>query len=513
MKKIFSFSIFTAFLLSLPTVTRAAEDPARYSPVYFNSAVRLAAKGETRLAVEQYVKSLIADPANRDARDALKILCLKGQWDGESRREIIQFLDLIDQVGLLMTQISRAREEIEDSAAFIKARGGEDHIPSIRFALDNSSVNLSDSLPFLLIKDENIFNGPFSIPRINRLVKGVKDDLLGQLDRLQGLGRNLRQVKKELLARLPTAQPAPPITDMKEQLKDVMLKMAMKDEVISRQEKNIEKLRDELITVKTDFEQVRARMAQNEQRVVDLTRELVDMTLNAQETQTTARDREGYSAELQSDLRETEERLALAQRLIQEKDRKIEDLAAKMSRLEEQAGKSEALRSQGMEVLRQEFTDLQTELQAKSRDSLDKIAEMELRLSAVQEKYKALEDVVLSKEGEVRSLQAEVLFRDEKISKLKQIFDSKDRKLIELMGILDIYKEKLKESKGLLEAKDLKIKDLDNQLDEIDRRLQEVDISPASGPTGPSGPDDAISFILNGGVTTGRPAPAFLRGN
>jgi len=504
-----TLTILTVLVFSLPTVT-FAENQTSYSLVYQNSAIKLEEKGQIRLAAEQYVKALIADPTNLVARDSLKMLCLKEDgWVRSERKDIIHFLDQIDQVGLIMTQLSQLRETIQDAVDFINSRGEQEKTQAVQFALENAGVNLSERLPFLLIKDENIFTGPFSVGQINQRVKEVKRDLHEHFIQLQAMSRNLRKVKKEIIVKMPAVQSPSSVTDMRDQLKDVMLRLAMKDDLIDQQDKNIEKLRTELITVKTDFEQVIFRMNKNEQRVVELTKELVDMTLEVHETENVMSDKEERSTALRTDLQEANERLALTQRIIQEKDEKITELADQMTRLEETSGKNEVLRSQGIEVLRKEFFALQTELQAQSKDSLDKISLMEVRLGVIQDKYKALESVVLNKEGEVLSLKADVLFKDEKISKLKKIFDSKDEKLIELMGILDIYKEKLKESKGLLEAKELKIEELDHQIDEIDRRLDDVDISATE--EAPVTKEDAISFILNGGRATGRPVPFFLR--
>ena len=190
--------------------------------------------------------------------------------------------------------------------------------------------------------------------------------------------------------------------------------------------KSTEKFKAELGALYVQLDKLEERIGNEEGKITDLERQVVDLSLKLAETEIRLNEKDEAVDSLTSQLTDVEQRLMLGQKIIEEKNDEIQ------------------LVQEDLQKIR---------LEAESRTA----------------KFKDMIDV---KDRELTGLEALLSEADRQKEKLNDIIASKNRHLAQLEAFLRIYQDNLSVFRGTVQEKTVRRKDLlENQLDEKNEGL------------------------------------------
>lgn len=286
-------------------------------------------------------------------------------------------------------------------------------------------------------------------------VKELEGVLAGQLETLQFINDGLRSIKIGILAEARKVSRDDVLGGYRQQLDEMKQMVEKKEQVIMRQDKNFEELQNEFAEVKLGLAVFRERLQDTNQKVDDMVEEIAACSLDLFQKERQNADVQGHTQALANELQETQERLRLVQRIIQEKDDHIQSLETEV--LQIQAGMTAD--DQGIEVaaLRDDMNAMVEELRQTISQDQAKIKRLESRFQEVVLANAQLESELVKTHLLASLLERQVEQKDGMIADLERNFTSHIKKMGEMKDIVKIYQMKLNDYQGMLEQKELEL--------------------------------------------------------
>ena len=204
-------------------------------------------------------------------------------------------------------------------------------------------------------------------------------------------------------------------------------------------------------------------VSSSEKRIAALASQLTQKSLDIYEKDALlAQQQDGYVS-LQDSLQEAQERLSLVQRIMEEKDAKIQAMARDVKTLQAFAEQYHATSDESVQALRREFIGLQKELIGQISISREKIEVMEGVVARQGKQMTVLNIAGRAKGKRIGQMNQALAQKNQKIKQREQIIGWQGERLVESGGILEIYKDKLHETSRMLKEKIKRIRELEKQ--------------------------------------------------
>ena len=400
------FAAFLIFLLTGPLRAGLgyACDARCQADKHFETAEKAAQTHQPVEAIREYVQVLLFDPSHPAAKSSLRKIA--SSYDEEFlkyRMRVYRIQELLDYIFFIKQQISSSPE----GPAAVQET----------FDLDAG-------------QERNALDG------IIEYLARTKRKLVDQYWELQGRSAGLAQRPKTVsLTRAADVQPKENLGVLQFQMDRLRQEVNNLKEIVSSSEKRIAALASQLTQKSLDIYEKDALLAQQQ---------------------------DGYVS-LQDSLQEAQERLSLVQRIMEEKDAKIQAMARDVKTLQAFAEQYHATSDESVQALRREFIGLQKELIGQISISREKIEVMEGVVARQGKQMTVLNIAGRAKGKRIGQMNQALAQKNQKIKQREQIIGWQGERLVESGGILEIYKDKLHETSRMLKEKIKRIRELEKQ--------------------------------------------------
>jgi len=293
-----------------------------------------------------------------------------------------------------------------------------------------------------------------------RQLKNLKESVVSQKQEF------VKQKEDELAA-----------ANFKDQLADIKTELVKKDSLLRQQKDDMNEMKEELVLIREEISGLVIKVQNSETKITGLTEEVAGKSMEIIEKE---RDISNYREQVQTvadTLMEAQERLSLAQRIIQDKDRQVQRLEDKMAEFQVIAKQGSEQSKKNIEFLRNEFIRLEKSLRHRLTISDDKITALE-NLGAEQEQMLAMHVIEMQqKDWAINAINEDLIEKNIEIADIHNVIRSKDQKLIESNGIFQIYQAKLKDANTLLQEKIKRIEALEKDFTGVQHNITSSQIA------------------------------------
>jgi hypothetical protein len=500
MAQLFKTFLSGLLILMLACPLAFAYDASPGSISHLEKGVKLQNQSQLNPATQQYIKTLLNDTSNSQAKEKLQEIARDiSDWSSAEKQSLLRFLELIEYINFLRDRQMYLENNNELLVQFILEQVNDNE--PIRQELNRIQKSLNTAQPqdamgsLKSLQSDNVL----PINQLNEELARIKKDFLSYLEMLQDVNRQLRQEKGRVLKQqFSSRKPSFKTPIRREQIQDIRERLIEKDLFLKRQEENYSQLSQEMSSVHKQFQALQGQLQATDQKITDLTRELAGMSLAVFEKEKALADRENRMNVLAAELNEAQERLNLVQRIIHEKDDRIQTLEQEVTSIQKTSIPSSPKDQDARDVgdIKENMIVMQEEWRSQALANSEKIAVLEAKLQGLAEKYQKVAGVIQEKELEITQLKGNVSNREETISRLQKIFLSKDQKIVELNGIVEIYKSKLSDALATLEEREGALQTIELKLQDVELNLNEDALPPGTSPLPPQEPRPIIEELI-----------------
>lgn len=372
---------------------------------------------------KEAVEALIQNPVDMTGKDALRSLAGDPRYS-KSKYEIDRFLELLDYSELLKRRVGELEENAQSAFQRLPGSLGEDAIKKVNdlrgelFGVEPAPERISSTLTDLLKKEPVDFAG------LNRAYWEYKNKLFSRMLQLQSLLEHFKEPPK-------------------------VVKM-----------KVIEVPKVEQPPQAAPGENFKKRLAQ--------------MSMNLYEKDTQIADKDGRITELGNQLKEVEERLALIQRIMQEKDSQIQKFQVQVNQVNQGEEDDNKINQFELKTLQDKLAQFESTFAAQTASQKSEMNSLRAQVEKQEATIAKYEGELLRRREEIVKLKTDVFYKDKQKTELDQVLASKDDKLLELKGMLEIYQFKLRDVHYGLIEKNQEVETLKQQLQELKHELTQA---------------------------------------
>lgn len=447
-KKIFFLSVFfCAITLAAVTPVVSAFTSRNVSTEYIKNGNSLLDNNQVVSALEQFMKAFVVDPGNNLAIAQIKrqLEISAGRFSLSQQFELNRFLELADYIQFLYDRLDYFAESNQNLYEYIAQNCPENDSvkESIRWIADklNPGEHHLDpvmGLSSLFDRDRGDFNF------YNDILLDKKRILLGVLSERLMVNRELRRIKNELKNRQP------------------LTKQKTFHALPSRKATTEPDWKKELDSMRAQLLAMHEQMQLNDKRVTELTKEIAGMSLELYEKNKVLGERESSLMQMQNLFNDAQARMALVQRIIQEKDEQIRRLEEQVAKVAS-PGKNEELSpsSKNQESLR---VLVQGEVKEQIDSYQKQINSLEAQFSDLRQRYIEITAQLEVRDKKITQLQDVMINNEIALKRYELIVASKDEKLLELDGIIKIYKGRLEDTSDVLQDTVTRLQAMEKQL-------------------------------------------------
>ena len=470
-----------------------AETPQYFSKYHSDYGSRLYKEGKLDLAVEQFVKSLLADSANRVAKETLKDI-LKNQDNKlkQDRLTLFRFVEMIDYSEFLKSRIEHLTESNDLLTRFILEHGDFDEslldtAKTIKVEIDDRAKSF-DVEPGIIRPDE--MGDDMKLTRMNKMFDQQKVRLTEELNYLQNINNQVRSIKIEVVNNLRELRKQELIDHFENQIDSIENKLADRDSKLHEQNKELASVNVDLQSVQGEFKDLQNKFDATEEKVAGLTKDLADMAMQAYEKDQQLANKEERLRSVETELMDSHEKMNLVQRIIQEKDDQL------LSMEEEVIELHNSIKEDREPEYKHNYTFGKNASTQNLKKNTEKMVLLERQFDVLNKKYINLADRLELQDGQLSQLRRNIQLKNDKIVKFKREKDrevfllrktiadknadiahlnrnvySRDEQLLQLSNIVDIYKTKLQKTMAVLAEKSDKLEHLEQQFLELTNKF------------------------------------------
>lgn len=418
---------------------------------------------------------ILADPANTHAIQELKkVFTDLDDWSSSERLHLSRFIDIADYCNFLILRINYLSKNNLLLHAFILKNSSHDVqlVESANEVYLQSQKLTEKSTTDVSAGDKAYVSGKIFLNDATEALLQKRDDFLQKLEYMQMSNRDLRNLKREVISNISSKKEQQRSSNINSQIDEIKKHLQEKNKALISQENDLLKFNQQLQMVQLKFEMVQQRLKQTDKKIIELTRDLAGVSLEAYAKNKVIADHDEFIEELKNVVTDTRERLNLVQRIIQEKDNHIQELEKEVFGL--QTVVSNETDPESITILKNDMSDLHAQLQAQFESSRSQIARLEQKMKDINDQYAEIKLLVKVKENEISQLRETAIVKDSKIKTFNKVFALKDNKLIELKGIVQIYKEKLTDTTSDLKSNEEKLIYLQTVIDDMARQFEKL---------------------------------------
>ena len=238
---------------------------------------------------------------------------------------------------------------------------------------------------------------------------------------------------------------------------------------LSSPESDLPNFKDQLAFLRKEVNVLKDNMAKSDQKISLLTDDLAKKSLEAFEKDTLLTEQKQNFASLQTSLQEAEERLNLVQRIMQEKDVKVQAMEKDLKTMQAFTDQYSHSNEENFAAFKREFSQVQDQLVEQLLLNQQRISSLEQLLAQQQKKLVLLNTVNHVKGKKIDQMNELLMVRNKQVRGMAEVIESKDDTLLEFDGIVDIYRAKLIQANKLLQEKIERIRKLEKQSADLER--------------------------------------------
>jgi len=391
-------------------------------------------------------------------------LFLEKTFPGDSQADLLELdraRDLLDYLSFLYSRLVFFQRNNEMVSAFIRNSVLDDDP-----VLESLERLLIDQKTALTYGDPGVWNTPQECTNLTdyyRALKSYESVLMNRLKKIQIISDQMRALKAEVLARPSSNTGGSPdsVAGLSSGTRRILQdNLGGKDQTIRQQQEQIIQLTQQFSQMQLGLDVFRDRLARTDEQIAGLTKEAAARSLDLY-----AKDQEAQKANqrfenLQTEFLETQERLRLVQRIIQEKDDHIQALEGEVLNLHSAVNTVTDVPPGDIGDLRTEMTSRIQRMQDDIHESQGKISRLEERFQDVSLVNAQLRFELHAQEVMIHDLASQTRQKDAMIADLEKGFHIKTQKVLEMRDIIAIYKDKLRDYARRLEQRDQQLQGL-----------------------------------------------------
>lgn len=486
---------FVIFLIFSFQNTIWGENEAKIAKTFFQHGISLLEKGNVEGAIDDFSRSLLVDPTHELSQKRLITLSNVAQLQPDLKMQLLRFQDLThfnQQLSLKSDYFEGKNVELLDALAkkgvtkeSIKEKISllnDDLISMDSHVVEaNRQYQKEQSLPLVAL------NGTLNITKEELIMK--IDYLQKQYDQLRGLYHEedlpvIRKYKDETAKLLPMVKTELNVSDKKPKTETLLS--------IPPADNSVEKFKNNFPVVKQQFEDLQMRLNQREEKIAQLSRDLIDISLKLSEKDMILDDREASIASLNSEVIDLRSRFELGQKIIQEKDQQLASLQNEFNKFKETAKNATISSEQFTQKIinkDQDIAQLQGMLDIykgqlktasnglKSKDVT--IASLNNELMELKDKFQNFDLTMGNKDRTIDLLKNRLkevsTLKEQRNENLRKVVKERDEKIDELEGVVSLYKGKLGSAFGTIEEKNVYISKLNKDLELVQSKIESKD--------------------------------------
>jgi len=428
---ILSVVLFLAFLSFSPA--NASEYASKENKLFFRG-VENYRNGDLGGAVRALSHVLVCDPGNDEARGYLKRIALKYRDTDRIKVRLLRYVELSDYILFLKDRVddlgNKIGEETEHKdSSFIG-----------QYCKDISS-SATEELTLLI-----------------RETRAIKQAYVNELTTLQELADKKRRSGGDAFAK---------------NYLDVSGRELLKDnkDLVVEIDNELKNIPEEYSFVNKKISLLQEMVKKSEEKISDLTGELASQSMQLFEKENILAEQEYSFMSLQSQLTDARERLNLVQKIINEKNQKIQALEMHVEEVKLSDKRANNESKKQLDILSMQFETIQYKVDSEKELREEKLAALEKLLAEQEQAIAQHGSLVQKKDTKIEDLSGKLIKSSEDISSLKTVLDSKDDKLVELNGIIGIYRHKLASKNKELEQQKSQLGVLRGELFDTQKQL------------------------------------------
>lgn len=411
---------------------------------------RLRSNGNLTGAIRYFCLALLLDPDNSKFQENLLELSKEKSLHSAQMIGLLQFEGLLHYQSNLKRKIEYYKRKKDSLLMELEKKGADLDL------LMNNQVKIKPNEPNQVV-DSRFLENDHPLEAVNSFFANKRELLSKELETIQYDYNYLKAVKygrgHEFAALAQKSDQADKKVDMASIHKDLQMKTKSQNRIAIDQLKErmaynqvyradeIIRLREQLFVLKGQLNDLKLAYEEKDKKTSQLTNQVVNLTLQLSEKEMLLQDQSSSFDMMNDQMNELRSRIALGQRIMQEKDEKITTLEDKLNSPE---------LSFDNEVGRFK------ELMAKLNVNKGLINEQEKRINELNDKLNVMKDRAL---------------------KYHDMLQAKDDQIIELNGILQIYREKLSDAVKQVKRDGSDISGLKNEITFTKSQLVEKDKS------------------------------------
>jgi len=489
-RKFSKFALMGIALLSavvLGTEVLRAEDDLDIAQSFAAHGMFLLEKGELSEAIADFSRALLFDPTNQRVEDHLLLIAQQPNINVSDRLQLLLFEDLTSINRDLHNKIKYFRQKRDDFLTALTNEGLERSFYAQELQLIEQKHSLSADELRKRRNDDYNEKDPLKI--LNASLSRQKQQLIQTALFLQKQFDYLREVKNEQphVRRASVAVPQSRIVQRRrfytENGKRIYVEPSPQSVPELRfqssvapiySKKEMELFRGEIQELYARIEELRVLLVQKDDRIDEMKRELIELTLKLTENEGLITEK---SDALNEDVLELEARFELGQRIIREKDEKIQSVEIELARIDRKymveikdlkvAIFSKDERSRRYKQLLEEYN---LKLAEATRIVEFKDAELESMNSDLGQLKAQFETIHLALK---KSNQSKLNMKNAN-EEYKLLLRTNDKERIQLTDAVTEYKEALDAFTEELRTKDSAIEELTDELRLLRRQIQQM---------------------------------------
>ncbi len=388
----------------------------------------------------QAVQHLKNDCENSAALQAILDVLKSGteRLDDPNRQAWLRVSDQFDYLAFLQARVTFYRQSNERIRSQLVANGVA-MIPEEKLAAEPASITpvFPDGSADVTLFDRDPSAG-LPVDRAADAVRDIQQQLVARLDRVQELNQRLRACQRERYQTLAVeTQNSVMTTD-----RSLVKTLEEKEGIIDQQRQQIEDLEKGFQGVQHEVGGLRDQIADNNERIKQMTADLASLTLTSHEKDFALAERNQRLQDLEATVTETTERLRLVQKIIAEKDTYIQDLE---QRIDQIAAIPTKATSVTVDDLKTEVNEIRSSMTDQAMAHEEQILELAAAVQQMADQYDALKIDDFKKTVIIQKMQGLLAERSDELARTQALSTSKDTALIQLRERVRQYRLKIAE--------------------------------------------------------------------
>jgi len=382
-------------------------------------------------AVKSFVRALLLDPENGPAQSRLHQISQDSSYlPAYQRSQICRFLGLIDTLTFTEKHIRRVHADNIAIINFIQANAPEMDLDDGLHAGIQPVAPLNEVYEIQTVFLSGWDQTDYRLAHINAHLSQTKTGRMNLLKKIQTIHAKLWEMKQRII--LESAQKqhvnlSEAFTGKIQKLED---KFKNQQQRLDRQDRLIRNLKRQWFSLRRDYSDLQKKYLKLTRHSDSITNQLAGLHLELFEKDRALADQSHQNEQLKEQLLDTEQRTSLTQKILQEKDRRINTLMSQLSH-----STSSTLNA------------LPTTAIDPSKPPPDRLRAMEREIHQLRRQYEQAAHDLEKQDMRIRELQTALSGRDLTIAEMQKAFWVQHHRLTELTGMLTIYKWKLSRAK------------------------------------------------------------------